>query len=152
MWQPWISLCYAWLREFFSSNRTICASVAPDITCSLVGNYQGNCSYFCSRFCKQNHMLERLSSRSHSVGGHRTLRIKHDRLAMCFCLHFIATKVTAVTLVVPYQWCWKRNSASSMEKRTWLVCHIEAYLIKHIITSIDTKCSKMNWSTTLYWH
>ncbi len=28
--------------------------------------------------------------------------------SMCFCLHFMATKVTAVTLVVPYQceWCY----------------------------------------------
>ena len=25
---------------------------------TLVGNYQGNCSYLCSRFCKQKHMVE----------------------------------------------------------------------------------------------
>ena len=43
-------------------------------------------------------MLETLSEKTPC----QTLRIEHDRLAMCFCLHFF-TKVTAVTFVVPYQ-------------------------------------------------
>ncbi len=34
---------------------------------------------------------------------HYPEHIEHDRLAMCLCLHFSTTKVTAVTLVVPYQ-------------------------------------------------
>ena len=59
---------------------------------SLVGNDEGNCSYLRQAFCKQTHMLEMSSSRT------------HDRFDMCFCLHFIGTKVTAVTFVVPYQW------------------------------------------------
>ncbi len=34
---------------------------------------------------------------------YQSLRIGHDRWNRCFCLHFTATKVTAVTFVVPYQ-------------------------------------------------
>ena len=39
---------------------------------SLVGNYEGNCSYLCSQFLKQKHMVEMLSSISDSLIGHTT--------------------------------------------------------------------------------
>ncbi len=40
---------------------------------SLVGNNEGNCSYLHSSICKQKHMLEMPSSRTHGLWGHRAI-------------------------------------------------------------------------------